>query len=240
MIIRYWLISATFAAVLADGLAPFSLGASVPSDIPPNAQLFSVTALSEIQRADLLRWPTSEQMKRLRSDKKPSENTFFAPVKTIRRVLQQQWIPTDLPDRMICLKHAVDDSDAVLVRYELDGYNIQIVQTTKNIGITIQSTIKEQSPETAKPSSAEYAREEVGKTIDRFFNESEKIKAVSLGEVTPTAYGFSGKSGFESPIEGSFLHWWGLVSWYTDGQTFGFIVGKPSRATPPAEKRDWF
>lgn len=239
MIAIQWNMSRILSAIFAYLLGTVAIASPVPTNIPPDVQLFNIATISDIPGVEFLKWPTSEQIERLRSDKRPSENTFFAPLRTLRTILNERWIPSDLVDRMLCLKQSINGNDAVYVRYACEGYNIQIVQTTATIGVTIQATNTTHSTEVSK-FTAEDARKAIGTTIDQFFNESEKIKVVSLREIKATSYGFSGKSGFESPIVGSFMNWWGLVSWYTDGHTYAFIFGKPSRATPPVEKKEWF
>ncbi len=154
-------------------------------------------------------------------------------------MLLERWIPSDIEQRLLTLKHALDGYDTVAVRYELNGYYVQIMQTSFRIGICVRPAMNR--PKITAPSVDEQ-KEMVAETIDRFFNEASNIIAVSTKNVQRTSFGLAGKPLMfdKSPIRGSFMRWWGTVYWWTDGEAVAFITGKPTPSTEPIEVKDWF
>ncbi len=232
-----FLTLATFVAILG------AHGAEQVRDIPSDIQVFGPAGQTDggvpQNVIPYLRWPSTDFILQALSRTKPGEGTFFAPIRTIRIMLQEQWIPTDIDGRLLPLKHAVESNDAVAVRYEVGGYYVQAIQTSFAIGICVRPI---SNKERVVVASRDDAIKHVEATIDRFLNEANNIKAICTNDVRRVAFGFAGKPLMfnASPIRGSQMHWWGMLSWWTDGDGVAFITGKPTPSTQPIEVKDWF
>ncbi len=204
-------------------------------------RLFSETA-EEVIGSAYLQWPATDGLSSLRTNKVPSEATFFGPVRTIRAVLQDRWLPPDLPDRLIPLKHAVDGFDAVVLRYEKDGHLLQIVQTSFRIGVAIKPTGDASHLDGARDSALQEQEQLVRSTLRSFFNQADEIEKLPLDHVTSTNVTFAGKSELVSSghFGGRGVNWWNSLYWWTDGKTVGIVAGKPTPSTEPIEVKDWF
>lgn len=145
----------------------------------------------------------------------------------IKTILQDKWVPTDIHDQLIALDSDIDGYDSIRVRYETNGYYIQIVQTNPMIVIIIKNVSQE--------------KKSVLETIDLFFNKSKKIEQTSISQVKFLENGLRGEAN-ESELPEASNQWWGRIHWFSDGEAIVFCIPKyyGGAGIPYGLPKDWF
>lgn len=216
--------------------------------LAPEMQLCSEKLLSLIP--DHMRgyfvWPSPAEIISHMPAPDKGESAKSSSAEWIQTVLQSQWIPGDLNARLVALNEDIlefdPDSeseshalyDTVRLRYEIGGYYIQISQTSFAMGIVIKPSKAIQPI----PVSEEEQKKLVIDKLGLFFTEPDKILKSSMTDVTSMAGITSGKPDLVSYADA----WYGLVSWWTDGEILAFIFGKAEPDSPvlPPVIKDWF
>lgn len=270
-IMRYfkWFIFLVVFCLYLQNLAfaQEKIGSKMVREIPTEVQLFSDDILKNIpgirDKIVYFTWPSDKKIASLLrlSDEKMSDAEKKRPypnwvstekqtvteakrmaTKWIRTVLKNEWIPDDIDVRLIALDSYINSYDAICVRYEYNGYYIQIVQTNPEIVIIIKSIFtkgKEQND--IKVNLKEKQIEFVYKKTGLFFNESEKIKKISTTKIKTFSKGLIGKPE-QRNVVGALNQWWGNIYWWTDGETIAFSILKyyGGAGIPFGLPKDWF
>jgi hypothetical protein len=202
--------------------SPFASEAEM-ADLPPH------------WRAELL-WPTQTQIEnnRMPLDQKLVKKAVDDTMRYLAMVLQDKWVPNRSDVDILPLKSSLEGCDAVWLRYERGDYAIQVVSTSAQIAVAIRDR-KTVSKDEINQSRA---KKHVSSMLDKFFRESEKIQRISMNRVKETKTGVFGYPTIAGPMAD---YWWGLVSWWTNGNTILIGTGKYDGGpwSPDLEK-DWF
>lgn len=149
-------------------------------------------------------------------------------------VLHSDFVPQESELQLFPLKSQVQAHDVVRLRYKTDDYMMQVMSTSSGITVIIKD-VSEEAP--GKPIDIGQAKTYVRQCIDRFLNEADHVKSVSMKNVHMTKHGVEGLPEVEPE---TCNYWWGLVSWWTDGNTVLFSTGKADgSAVEPTLKKDW-
>ncbi|MCK4666190.1 hypothetical protein KAU33_05550 [Candidatus Dependentiae bacterium] len=185
-------------------------------------------------------WPSDKKIKRKKVSPSKKNNVKEAIDETIlwiNKILKENYIPDDLEKRMILLKSDVNGCDSIRIRYEVENYKIQIFTTSAGINFIIKPIKINKSLNLSQEDKIKFAEE----TIKEFFNESDKIivnsnyTENSSGDFIETSPSFKDKE--------SSYYWWGLVSWFTNGNVLLIGFGKAERfesVEKPILKKNWF
>jgi hypothetical protein len=177
----------------------------------------------------------------------------------IKKVLKPQWIPQDIAAKFICLESDVSDYenivifqrhkffdenrfklyDSIRVQYEINQYDIQIAQTAYTIAVIIKPI---NATDTGSKKSFSEVSTMINRTIEQFLNESDAIKRVSMPNIKQLDSIAKIEAKYNPDhVEYSF-YWWGMLSWYTDGNTIAFFTSKTRGIDARAhiETKEWF
>lgn len=143
--------------------------------------------------------------------------------KWIKTVLLDKWIPIDIERMLIALDSDVDGYDTIRVRYEMEGFYIQISQTDQEIGIVISN-------------------QNIGglgyeQLLDLFFRDADKIKQCMQVE---NVHG--GKRGEPTLSAVSRNQYWGNTRLWVSGECHLFSIMKyyGGAGRPMGLPKDWF
>lgn len=174
-------------------------------------------------------WPTQQQFENLKYPELGSARAFT--VDFIARVIQKEWMPSDIEQRLIGLNNYLDGQDVFLTRYKREGHAIQIVSTLSTIHLSVRRI------DSARLESKSQ-QEALGlQTLRAFLNKNEQIE----DEVHETVnYENSVYTNFDFRTHHPTV-WWGKVAWWTDGQTTLFLIRRGGkRVYLGTDNEAWF
>ncbi len=186
---------------------------------------------------DIVLWPTDKQISENKDmiDEKSVKQPIKSSIRWVKNILRQEWVPEYSNINIYPLKAYANGADAIYFRYQINNYAIQIVQTSWCIFIIVKDRNKKAS---LGNTNITEASKYVSEILDLFFQKSDKIKDISMTKVNKLGAGFCGKPAIKSA---SSSYWWGLMSWWTDGQTVLFGTGKQDGgAWVPSITKEWF
>ncbi len=150
----------------------------------------------------------------------------------IRTVLKEEWIPSDLAERLIPQQAEQPEWSSVICRYSVGGTAIQISQTRWAITLVIQ-----------EDAAQEVAASDGGpRVFERFFTEGERMADLPFAPPSAIAgalYILDERS-LESPE--AFENWWGSASWYAEGDATAVVMRKriEGEMHTPRPDEPWF
>lgn len=182
-------------------------------------------------------WPTQAAINAKKADRssKGVQQALQSTLQWLQTVLRSEFVPDESDVELIPLKSDVQGHDVVRLRYKTASYAVQIMSTSSGITVVIKDDDRKVH---GKPIDVEQAKIYIRDCIDKFFNEADRIKSISLTNVQKKRNGIAGLPDVKPETCG---YWWGLMSWWTDGQTVLFSTGKADgRAEEPNLKKEWF
>jgi len=180
-------------------------------------------------------WPDANRIKRgrIENNNPAVSNAIANTVKWLQTILKPQWVPDESSLDVFAFKADTEGIDAIRFRYKIDGVIIQIRSTASTISVIITD-----DKQNLKQFSEEEAKLYVTEKIERFLNNSEKIKNISLNKITRDK---ACVRGYADVKPESLNYWWGLMSWWTDGNSVLFSTGKADGGPlAPTLKKHWF
>ncbi len=234
------LLATCVALVALSTLVVFSEDPPQPEaakSVDPEMQIVSEKLLANAPE-HRFRWPTSAEITAGSASGDKVDQVKSSCVKWIHTVLSDKWIPADLAERLVALNADVGN-DAVWVRYEFQGYYIQIVQTASGLALAVKPTIRKEPT----PNSAGAHEKLVTDTVHLFLKEADKVLTCCMPGVTSEGGVTHGRPRWGNLPEA--VYWWyGLVHWWTDGEGVALAIGKAdgriTNQEQPVVIKDWF
>jgi hypothetical protein len=230
---------AQLIAPLSDGLRelhtwpePFNMAAALREWVvwPPDA---------EATPADAARDRSAEiPHGRIRVARSPDEARGDAAM-WIRDLLREEWVPADLRERVILIQDDDAAKSRVLCRYDVDGHQMQVVQSSW----CVCTVIRPRPGEIAAVDARDYA----AAVFRLFFAHGEEVATTALGTPLGAFDGLEVFSPGRTPDDWSeemraFEHWWIPAGWYSDGTAIAVVTGKSDIDNPtiPTHETPWF
>lgn len=196
---------------------------------------------------DTLRWPTESDIAKWkvwtnrwdatkdknRKDKRATSvtNACLKAKHWIQIVLKEEWIPSDVENRLIPLQKSESPKSLVVCRYEMRSSVIQVSQSVSHMWVVV-------TPSTNMTQGVRTVGELGERVFTNFFTMGKEMTRVPCDET-------EGKDGlhvfgrqddrrvFEnkslSDINRELLsEWWGWDTWYTDGRSVAILFHKKS------------
>jgi len=191
---------------------------------------------------DLVRWPELDEIKSLAVDVASNKVAQIAVTSTYEwasRMLKKEWLPNPSHLALLPMTNSVDGHDAVRFRYQVAGSVFQVTATSAGMAFLI---IDDLPVANSNVFSQDQAVLYMTARLDTYFQEAERIKAITFKNVVQAKGGYEGR-----PVLGSeaFNNWWGRAGWWTDGRVF--LVTAPTVSSskrggsrPPLLKKNWF
>lgn len=206
-------------------------------NIDPYVQLMETNAIQSLPPflRDSVMWPKEDTIKLKQMDMKNRavEEAIRSTVRWHRSVLQEQWVPEDIKERLLPLRGDIEGHDTIRVRYEKDGLQIQAAYTSGNMCILIKDN-HGQGKETM-----DEKRLFLLDTLRKVFTHSDEIIETTYGNITE----MTDKSADGNPTipNKNMNYWWGLCSLWTEGKVVRLTTGKADGGSAePVLIKDWF
>jgi hypothetical protein len=206
--------------------------------LDPEMQVVSEKLLAGIP--ELIRhyfiWPSSEEVTARSTSGDRAGLAKAASARWVSAVLRGKWIPSDLSERLVALSEDVHGHDAVRVRYEIEGYRVQVVQTCFGTAVAL----KPAATTGAIPTSVEDHQRLATDTIRLCLNEPDRVIACAR---PPFASGPGVTCCGPSPskIPGGSDLWYAQVTRWTDGESVALMCPKAGGGPPQSPVTpDWF
>jgi len=184
-----------------------------------------------------LKWPSEAEIRATSADpkRKAVQDACRWTVRWLKTILRPELLPPESDIHPLPLKSQVQGYDVVRLRYEINGRIVQVMATSSALFVVVKDTGRK-SPR--KPLTIDAAKAYAAECIDRFLNEADRIKRISMKHVRRTKHGVKGLPDIRSE---TCNYWWGLVSWWTDGDTVMFAAGKADGGPlRPTLWKHWF
>lgn len=206
-------------------------------NIDPHVQLMELNAIQNLPPflRDSVVWPTEDtiQLKQMDQKNHAVEEAIRSTIRWHRTILQEQWVPEDVEERLLLLRADIEGHDTIRVRYEKDDFQIQAAYTSGNMCILIRDN---RGP--AKKTMEEKTLFLL-EALRKVFAHSNEIIETTCGNITEMPdKNVDGKPMI--PNE-SMNYWWGLCSLWTDGKVVRVTTGKADGGSAePVLMKDWF
>lgn len=153
----------------------------------------------------------------------------------LSKIIQGQWLPEDIEQRLLPLQESLEGNDAIWTRYQINDYAIQIVTDYGLVRLFIRPMEKKSvvSVKNKKEMNAF-----IIKAVETFLQKSNiiKQKLTEAQESQGVALGMP-------LINSSPNLWWEQVRWWSDGCAIAFWIPKTDERTSivqPVRKKHWF
>jgi len=206
----------------------------------------------------MLKWPDQQTLESDRRVRPPKAGRFPPldhSLDWINRLLDPNWLPpSNVRDDMVFIKREYGPLGASHVRWEKNGYKIQVTQTRAVIAIKLEPLAGKRAATTQAEMEA-YARDLCMKLFTDTFQSSirenpptDERRRMRIREVRAKIAEYSFECGLKRPVEGGLagaawkreffpegakepsepgsLMWWHYLGWYTDGKMVAFWTFK--------------
>lgn len=217
--------------VLVVAVLVMAVGASQPADTGLVIRERDVKDHPELSG---FRWPTSEQMKTALVPEAVSTPAGVVALDWIRKVIRPGALPKHLRDSFVGLRGYVHGYDAGLIKYETDGFLVQIVIRSALMRVFLRGTTP------TKRVGKEAMLRLVQGVIKRFFNESAALleTELTLVEKEGTLRGVNARLSDPEAMR-KLRSWTQMVEWWTNGELVWVSLGLNPGAAGGGRK-DWF
>jgi hypothetical protein len=144
----------------------------------------------------------------------------------VRRIIKTEYVPSDLKARTTAYR-GYHENDVLAVRYRKDGWDVQIIETTGEINLTLRAV---DGAALSLPTSAEVVATFVKSMMTRFLNMSSA--EIANAQINHISFRLANGSHFSSfvveprtPWE-LLPKWWMVAQGFTDGRALFLAMAK--------------
>ena len=195
-------------------------------------------------------WPTDEQVHDLLVPRTEPAGSYLWTVEWLHTVIKDEWLPADIGDRLMGLRHYfLGKKDVILGQYEQGGYRIRVFFTQSKYRIAVKKTA---APSAVREAMREHNAREVLRTLCKKGDRFDEVQFKWVHDQTRHGlFGFSQYDPFQPALDEALRRdlehglrtWQDTVWWWTDGVTVVFGGWKIKDHIPSGmqgDMADWF